>query len=313
VRSARNLYSEARLGMQKHMDTDHRPKSSEKPQMTSGRNLAFDDQGSGFCCVFIHGLGEGRYVWLETVRRWQGRSIAVDLPGHGDSEWLPSGEYTVEHDADMARTLIDHVVDEPFVLVGHSRGAAVAARIAASKPCKLVGLILVDHNPSPSPLCSSFVSAEFEQMNQEFSSIDAVASWMAEQRPIAARETIMALAPLVVRRSPAGGEIAKRDPAILAARRSDRSSEALYKLLAVIDVPILIVRGQISSFLPAQVARDTAAAARHGSVATVPMAGHSVMIDNPEGFIEAIAPFVATTIAQGVSTDKAVALGLRQG
>ncbi len=72
------------------------------------------------------------------------RVIAVDLLGFGESPAPPESEYTVEqHTASLARSIRKLRLREPFVLVGHSMGALIASRYAATHPSKVRKLVLV--------------------------------------------------------------------------------------------------------------------------------------------------------------------------
>jgi pimeloyl-ACP methyl ester carboxylesterase len=53
--------------------------------------LAYDDEGAGTPVVFVHGLTFDRRSWRPIIERLDGsvRSIAVDLPAHGESRGAP--------------------------------------------------------------------------------------------------------------------------------------------------------------------------------------------------------------------------------
>ena len=72
-------------------------------------------------------------------------SIALDLPGHGHSAWLPPG--LSYHFIDSVVAMIDALDRlrwDSCVLVGHSLGAGVMPLVAALVPEKVRGLILID-------------------------------------------------------------------------------------------------------------------------------------------------------------------------
>src|SRR5947199_8254216 len=66
-----------------------------------GLRLAADvvgDEGAP-SVVFFHGGGQTRHAWgttLEVLGREGWRAYSVDLRGHGDSEWSPEGDYTLD-------------------------------------------------------------------------------------------------------------------------------------------------------------------------------------------------------------------------
>jgi pimeloyl-ACP methyl ester carboxylesterase len=69
-------------------------------------------------------------------------------------------------------------------------------------------------------------------------------------------------------------------------------SETLWNDLGRVKCPSLVVRGAASDILSADTAERMAEQAlAQGRLAEVPRAGHSVMIDNPEGFAEAVSSF----------------------
>ena len=71
------------------------------------------------------------------------------------------------------------------------------------------------------------------------------------------------------------------------------SPEAQWDALARISCPTLVVRGAASDILSADTAdKMVDEVLPDGRLAVVPLAGHSVMTDNPEGFEEALSPFL---------------------
>jgi pimeloyl-ACP methyl ester carboxylesterase len=82
--------------------------------------------------------------------------LAPDLRGRGDSAALPGPYGIAAHVADLI-SVLDHLDVERVVLVGHSMGAYVAARIAAEHPARAAGLVLVDGG-TPSDLTEEAAS-----------------------------------------------------------------------------------------------------------------------------------------------------------
>lgn len=76
--------------------------------------------------VLLHGLGATAEVWAGVEERWQGGWLAVDLPGHGRSDW--AAPYTFAGHADAVRPLLP--ADRELVVLGHSMGGVVALELA---------------------------------------------------------------------------------------------------------------------------------------------------------------------------------------
>src|SRR5262245_50240482 len=102
--------------------------------------LAFDDHGSGVPVVLIHGLTFERRSWRPIIERMRDgvRTIAVDLPGHGESHGLPRSLLDV---ADQVHAVaVDRSADRPIV-VGHSIGGRIALVYASRYPVR--GAVIV--------------------------------------------------------------------------------------------------------------------------------------------------------------------------
>jgi pimeloyl-ACP methyl ester carboxylesterase len=95
--------------------------------------------------VFVHGFGGWKEQWLPQIRCFsaQARVLALDLRGHGSSS-KPRSDYSVSellHDLEVAVEQLS--VQKPFVLVGHSFGAALVASYAAEHPDEIEKLVLI--------------------------------------------------------------------------------------------------------------------------------------------------------------------------
>jgi pimeloyl-ACP methyl ester carboxylesterase len=100
--------------------------------------------GEGLPVVLLHGVGASHTTWVEVPRLLSAvgvGSIAIDLPGHGDSS--KDGEhFTIPAFADaVAAALADLGVDR-FHLVGHSLGGGVSLQLAHLWPERIASLTL---------------------------------------------------------------------------------------------------------------------------------------------------------------------------
>ena len=111
--------------------------------------LAYDDEGTGTPVVLLHGLTFDRRTWrpiVERLDRSAARSIAIDLPAHGESEGAP-GPFD-ELAAGLHELLGSLRVDRPIV-VGHSMSGGLASFYAAAYPTR--GLVVIDNGPDIRP------------------------------------------------------------------------------------------------------------------------------------------------------------------
>lgn len=100
---------------------------------------------TGPVVVCVHGLTANHTCWASVadVLSPARRLIAYDLRGRGESD-KPEHGYSLMHHTEDLLGLLDHFGLEKAVLVGHSLGAHIAVRFAATHPERVDRLVLVD-------------------------------------------------------------------------------------------------------------------------------------------------------------------------
>lgn len=94
--------------------------------------------------VFVHGWMCDHTVWKHQLDAFpQARVIAIDLPGHGESE-KPQTRYTVDLHARAIGAVLRDAHVERAVLIGHSYGAPVIRQFFRMFPERTAGLVIVD-------------------------------------------------------------------------------------------------------------------------------------------------------------------------
>lgn len=122
--------------------------------------------------VLLHGNADHARAWDWTARALADRFhvVALDLRGHGDSEWSPEGSYvTPYHVLDLV-TFLDTLGPEPVSIVAHSFGGNLSWQIAAMYPERVRKLVVVDGlGPAPNAI------AEWEKIGPVKRTVDWVA------------------------------------------------------------------------------------------------------------------------------------------
>jgi pimeloyl-ACP methyl ester carboxylesterase len=91
--------------------------------------------------LFVHGSGGSHEVWSHQMNLGL-NSIALDLPGHGQSGGKAG--ISIAHSAGaVADFILALQLPRPLYLVGHSMGAAIAITCALDYPEMLDGIILI--------------------------------------------------------------------------------------------------------------------------------------------------------------------------
>ncbi|OHA15340.1 MAG: hypothetical protein A3G52_00005 [Candidatus Taylorbacteria bacterium RIFCSPLOWO2_12_FULL_43_20] len=96
------------------------------------------DYGTGVPILFVHGLCGDKELftrWLTSARDMKINSYALDLRGHGESGGKETlGRLSLEEYCGNVLLMINHVIQRPVILVGHSMGAVCCQKIAAEHP-----------------------------------------------------------------------------------------------------------------------------------------------------------------------------------
>ena len=93
--------------------------------------------------VLLHGTGAASHSWRDLAPRLAGplRILAPDLPGHGFTAMPPARSMSLPGMARAVASLLQAQGVRPAIIVGHSAGAAIAARMALDGLCTPVALV----------------------------------------------------------------------------------------------------------------------------------------------------------------------------
>ncbi len=111
-----------------------------------GRRVSYltaGDAAAGPTLLLIHGSGVSARYWVNQLRGLGGALpvIAVDLPGHGESD--PMEHTTVEAYGEVVADFLDALDRGPVIAAGHSLGGAIALTLAVRRPDAVRGLVLL--------------------------------------------------------------------------------------------------------------------------------------------------------------------------
>jgi pimeloyl-ACP methyl ester carboxylesterase len=260
----------------------------------------------GVPLLLLHGFGNEAHIWddFASVVAPHYRTVGLDHRGHGDSAWDADGRYDLETlvcDVEAATAALDI---GRLVVIGHSLGGRVAALFAARNIDRMAGLVIVDIGPDIDVRGAMRIQMDVEaNVAPRFASIAEYERMLSIAYPAGQPAAIGRMARHGLRQCDDGSFELKMDPALRGAmsRRDGEeldssdpmSPEAQWDALARISCPTLVVRGAASDILSADTAdKMVDEVLADGRLAVVPLAGHSVMTDNPEGFRDAVTDFV---------------------
>ncbi len=272
-----------------------------------GLTLAADVDGpeDGPTVVLLHGGGQTRHSWAGTWRvladaGW--RAWSVDLRGHGDSEWSPDGDYSLDAFAADVRTISETVGRAP-ILVGASLGglsSLVAVGEAPDQAAVATALVLVDVAHRVETAGRERIGAFMGGNVDGFATLEEAADAIAAYNPHRPRPADLSGLAKNLRQRDDGRWVWHWDPAFvrgkLGSADETRSSvvdpDRLGRAVDALRVPTLLVRGRSSDLLSEEGAEDFLARAPHAEFADVAGAGHMVAGDRNEIFNQAILGFL---------------------
>lgn len=265
----------------------------------AGLNLVADIAGPADSTpvLFLHGGGQTRQSWGKAFSEAAARSyraIAVDLRGHGESDWAANGDYTMPAFAADALAVVC-ALDRPPVLVGASLGGLAGLLVAAAKPPPVAGLVLVDVAARIEPEGADEIGRFMRSAPNGYSSIeeaaDAVAAYLPHrQRPSDSSGLLRNL------RLRADGRYHWHwDPAFLRIGSDTPAPDPLMFEAAAraLTVPTLLIRGGRSRVVSPEGARAFLALAPHAEFVDVAGADHMVAGDANDSFNTAVFEFLA--------------------
>lgn len=291
------------LGTRSERGELHATMRSARVTCADGRSIHVRYRGRGSpLCLFVHGSCEGGYVWDEFISRIPTLPVAViDLRGHGDSDWGERDNYRVESHADDIGRVINACAANHVYLIGHSLGAAVTIHVA-SVDRRVQKLVVVDFGPDMKQAGLERASAYSRSVLRCYRHVGEYIDRLSSERPLIPRAQIERLAQAALRERPDGLFELKCDPALMCAD-SDRNQwqGSLLRQIRSIARPTLIVRGEGSAVFPLASAQQMVRVMQNAQLRDVAMAGHAVMLDNPQGFADAVLPFLEEAEVQTAS------------
>ena len=127
----------------------------------------------GPAIVCIHALTANHTCWasLADVLSPAHRLIAYDLRGRGESD-KPDTGYSLALHGDDLEGLLDHFGLKTAVLIGHSLGAHIAVRFAATRPQRVARLVLIDGGLDVRHEVLESLRPAIDRLGVEFPSLD---------------------------------------------------------------------------------------------------------------------------------------------
>jgi len=245
--------------------------------------------------VFLHGGGQNAHTW-DTVALALDRPLAaVDLPGHGHSDW--PGDSRALDPGSMAEDVamcIGELAPDAHQVVGMSLGGMTAIALAARHPELVTRLALVDITPGVDHQKSSDIAA-FLAGPESFASFDEIMERTIQFNPTRSESSL--------RRGVLHNAVQREDGSWTWRHQLGRPSSAtglhvesldfggLWDDLGRIAAPVLLVRGKLSPVVDDADEAEFRRRRPTDRVVSVDGAGHSIQGDKPVELARILAGF----------------------
>jgi pimeloyl-ACP methyl ester carboxylesterase len=231
--------------------------------------------------VLLHGGAQNAHTW-DTVALALGRPlVAVDLPGHGHSDWRDDHDYWPPTLANDVATALRSLAPEARMVVGMSLGGLTAWCLAARHPELVRRLVIVDVTPGTDEAKAEPIRA-FVTGPERFESFDEILERTVQFNPT---RSVSSLRRGVLHNAcelADGGWSWRYDPMRnWSEERVASDFTSMWSVVDAVDVPLLLVRGGTSHVVGDEDIEELLRRRPAATVVTVEGAGHSIQGDKP--------------------------------
>jgi pimeloyl-ACP methyl ester carboxylesterase len=246
--------------------------------------------------VLLHDVGESARAWDPVALALGRPSVAIDLPGHGRSDWRRDGRYEPAVLASSVAEAIRSFAPRARLVAGSGLGALTAIGLRRRHARLLPGLALVGTLPGSEP------GRDWKWSGPErfASRADAFAA-LAARRPQQSKQAVRREILYEVVQDPDGAWVWRHHPGNLPAaldQGTPRGAEPLWGELARVDVPVALLRGDWTGPLAEADLATAAQRVPHIRVVTIPGAGADIAATRPAALAAALGQLVTTEEAR---------------
>jgi pimeloyl-ACP methyl ester carboxylesterase len=241
--------------------------------------------------ILLHGIGRVAHTFDHLAGHFSAkyRVIAVDMRGHGDSDWDPKANYLVEDYVKDIEGLATELKLRNIVIWGNSTGGRVAQVFAALQPDLVAAVIAEDVGPErPREIADGMNNRLRQEDERGWESEDALFNELRTANPRTAEEILRAYVRYGSKRRADGRVMWKRDPKI----GNGFVPTELWRFVRQIKAPIIYLLGGRSTIVPAATQEELRKTLPQIEIVTLPGLGHYPSEENPKDFIAIVDRFL---------------------
>ena len=265
---------------------------ADKYANVNGLRLHYLDWGSPDKppLILLHGIARHAHTFDHLAPHFA-RSyhvLAIDMRGHGDSEWDAGGRYLVEDRVTDLEDLVAQLRLRQITLLGNSTGGRVAQVFAGLHPDLVAKLVVEDVGPERPEDISSGFARRVKLEADGWASEDELVEQLTKENPGVAASWVRDCARFGVKRRADGRFVWKRDPDLV---KGFLPTE-LWRYVARITSPAIYILGGKSTIVPQATQQRLKETLPRCEIVVMPGLGHYPDVEDPPGFLAIVDRFV---------------------
>ena len=256
--------------------------------------------------IFIHGIRDQGLSWTFLLSAFArlgfpvGHAVAIDLRGHGDSDWANNssrGGYQHEDFLRDVSSLIKHLSKDSVTLIGHSLGGSMALLYAGCFPNMVKNLVLIESvgpfakaDEDVPELMAERLQGRRKAKATIYKSLTDAASAIKKRFPLIPDDVCEHMARHGTKRI-GTGYTWKYDPHFRFRSTTMLSEGQIAAFIKRLECPTLLVYGTESDFMESLRARRIQLF-KNAKIMAVEGAGHHIPHERPNELAKIIAPFL---------------------
>lgn len=241
--------------------------------------------------IMLHGIGQVAHTFDHIAPSFSRdyHVIAVDMRGHGDSDWHPDGAYLVEDYVKDIEGLVRQLGLRDLIILGNSTGGRVAQVYAGLHPELVAKLIVEDVGPErPREIAAGFAKRVQEEANG-WRSEDELVARLKSESPQISEALLRTYAHFGTKRREDGRLIWKRDPQLV----NGFVPTELWQYVRRITCPTIYVLGGKSSIVPPETQEQLKKTLPRCEIVIMPGLGHYPHLEAPDDYVTIVRTFVS--------------------
>lgn len=243
--------------------------------------------------LLLHSLAAHSHWWDWAAPRLaeDAHVVALDLRGHGGSDWVVPPAYHAEDHARDALAVLDSLGWRAPVVMGHSLGGYIGATLAALHPERVGALVIVDTMTQWNERETAWAMEQAERPALEFASREEAGGRfrLSPRETTAPAEWLRHLGETGVQEARPGVWEPVFDRQVFAHARPDA-----WPILPSVIRPTLVVRGAGSSIMSREAGLRVAATVKRGRLVEIESAYHHLILDDPAQFVSIVTGWLST-------------------